>query len=123
LLLACLDIAGVSLAIFLSSSFTISSAINIFSHYTGPTIFTITFILIFFYIFNLYDTSRFKALGETVLRVFAGIIFANLFTGSLFYLLGHWNFPKLIFFLQIVFFCGFFNLDSLGIFIFLRYQT
>ena len=103
LLLAVLDIVGICSAIFLSTALTLSSTINIFSHYTGPTIFTITFTLIFFYIFNLYDTSRFKALGETVLRVFAGIIFANLFTGSLFYLLGHWNFPKLIFFLQIVF--------------------
>lgn len=100
ILLTFFDLAGVCLAIFLSATITLKPTTNIFSYHTGPTFFTIIFTLFFFYIFNLYDLTRLKALGETFLRVCAGVILSSLATAAVFYLLGHWQFPQSLFFLE-----------------------
>jgi len=102
-LLLFFDIILLSFSIFLSTYFTSFSPVNIFSYYTGPTVFTIIFTLLSLYTFNLYESSRFKSTGEMILRVTTGIVFANLFLGFLFYVLGHWTFPKPIFFLETIF--------------------
>ena len=84
-LLLFFDIILLSFSIFLSTYFTSFSPVNIFSYYTGPTVFTIIFTLLSLYTFNLYESSRFKSTGEMILRVTTEIVFANLFLGFLFY--------------------------------------
>ncbi len=96
-LLFVLDIFCIYVSIKLAAIITMPTNVTIFSYFTGPAIFTICATIALFYIFNLYDLQRLKIKGETIIRVFVGILIANISVAALFFILGHWQFsPKLL---------------------------
>ncbi len=102
-LLFFLDIIFIYFSIQLSALITMSERVNIWVHFTGPTIFTFIAIISIFYIFNLYDLQRLKIRGESLIRTSTGVIIANISVAALFYLLGHWQFSQAMFLYQILF--------------------
>lgn len=94
------DLLTISLSIHLSSLLVLGPHINIFTYHTGPTVFILLASILSFYIFNLYDTSRFKKSGETAIRLAAGVGLANILAGFVSYVFGHWQFPQWLFILQ-----------------------
>lgn len=96
------DTLTILLSIYLSSLIVLGPEINIFTYHTGPTIFILLCSLLSFYIFNLYDASRFNRSGETGIRLGAAIGLANVLAGFISYVLGHWQFPQWLFILQAI---------------------
>ncbi len=102
-LLFILDIIFIYLSIKFATIITEPENVNIWTHFTGPTIFTFISIISIFYIFNLYDLQRLKIKGESLIRACTGVVIANIAVAALFYLLGHWQFSQNLFLYQILF--------------------
>ncbi|MGX9367388.1 sugar transferase [Desulfoplanes sp. PS50] len=96
------DLLTIALSIYLSSLLVLGPQINIFTYHTGPTVFILLASILSFYIFNLYDSSRFKKSGETAIRLAAGVGLANVLAGFVSYVFGHWQFPQWLFILQAI---------------------
>jgi FlaA1/EpsC-like NDP-sugar epimerase len=88
------DLLTIAFSIHISSLLVLGSQVNIFAYHTGPTVFILLATVLSFYIFNLYDTSRFKKSGETAIRLAAGVGLANILAGFISYVFGHWQFPQ-----------------------------
>jgi sugar transferase (PEP-CTERM system associated) len=96
------DLLTIAFSIHISSLLVLGPQINIFSYHTGPTVFILLASILSFYIFNLYDSSRFKKSGETAIRLAAGVGLANVLAGFVSYVFGHWQFPQWLFILQAI---------------------
>ena len=96
------DLLTIAVSIHISSLLVMGPQINIFTYHTGPTVFILLASVLSFYIFNLYDTSRFKKSGETAIRLAAGVGLANILAGFVSYVFGHWQFPQWLFILQAI---------------------
>jgi sugar transferase (PEP-CTERM system associated) len=94
------DLLTISLSIHISSLIVLGPQINIFTYHTGPTVFILLASVLSFYIFDLYETSKFKKSGETAIRLAAGVGLANVLAGFVSYVFGHWQFPQWLFILQ-----------------------
>jgi FlaA1/EpsC-like NDP-sugar epimerase len=63
--------------------------------------------------------QRLKRTGETIIRVGTGIILASFSLAALFYILGHWTFPKKLYLYEILFsFIGLTSLRLIGVALF-----
>ncbi len=102
-LLFILDVLFIYVSIKLATILTTSYNINIWTHYTGPTFFTLFAIITTLYVFNLYDLQRIKIKGETIIRTCVGVIIANIVVAALFFILDHWQFSRKLFVYQTVF--------------------
>jgi sugar transferase (PEP-CTERM system associated) len=96
------DLLAIAFSIHISSLLVLGSQINIFAYHTGPTVFILLASVLSFYIFNLYDASRFRKSGETAIRLAAGVGLANILAGFISYVFGHWQFPQWLFILQAI---------------------
>ena len=75
---------------------------DIFRTHTGASTFSLLFYLIMLYVFDLYDAHRPVLSRETAVRTTGAVGSAGLFLALLFYLLGHWEFGRGIFLIQMV---------------------
>ena len=121
LLIFFLDIVIIYLSVQFATFFTAPTSRNILEYYTGPFVFTVTLTTLIFYIFSLYDLQRLTRFGETIIRVGTGVFISNFMLAALFYILGHWTFPKRIFLYQSL--ASFVGFTSLRVFITLFFPS
>ena len=103
LCIAIVDLLLLLLATQLASSVVLTPTINAVQHFTGPTVFSITAYLFFFYIFELYSSSIISRWRESLFRIIWSFVLGFVGTGFIFYSLGHWQYPQWVFLLQAVF--------------------
>ena len=108
-LLQCIDIACLLLALFLTGLITIQNDLSVFHDYTGASLFTLFFYMLFFYILDAYSvgTEDFK---ETIGRVLIACILGIISSATASYTFDHWRFDRetlvLLFTLSLIFNLG-----------------
>ena len=92
-LLQTLDLVCILLALSISGFLTVESDLSIFHDYTGATLFTIFFYMLFFYILDAYSvgTEDFK---ETIGRVLVACILGIISSATASYAFQHWRFDR-----------------------------
>ena len=92
-LLQTLDLVCILLALSVSGFLTVESDLSIFHDYTGATLFTIFFYMLFFYILDAYSvgTEDFK---ETIGRVLVACILGIISSATASYAFQHWRFDR-----------------------------
>lgn len=93
-LLQCLDIICLMLALTITGLITITPDLSVFKDYTGASLFTIFFYMLFFYILDAYNVGHEdfrETAGRVILACFLGVISSA--TAS--YTFEHWRFDRL----------------------------
>ena len=92
-LLQVLDFFCILLALAVSSLLTIEPGLSIFDDYTGATLFTFFFYMLFFYILNGYAVGT-EDFRETIGRVLLACILGIIFSATASYAFQHWRFER-----------------------------
>jgi sugar transferase (PEP-CTERM system associated) len=92
-LLQGLDLFCIFLALVLSSLLTIEPELSIFDDYTGATLFTVFFYMLFFYILNAYAVGT-EDFRETVGRVLVACTLGIISSATASYAFQHWRFDR-----------------------------
>ena len=91
-LLQVLDFACILLALGVSS-FTLEPDLNIFDDYTGASLFTVFFYLLFFYILDAYKVGN-EDFKETMGRVMVACLLGIISSATASYAFQHWRFDR-----------------------------
>ena len=94
------DVALILLGTYLSPLIRFGGTVDVFSHYTGATVFTLIVYLVILYVFDLYNIGRFFRSQGTALRMMVVVGVAGIFASFLFYSLPNWKFGRGIFLIQ-----------------------
>ena len=94
------DVAILVMSMILAFSVRTGYAVNILSHLTGASTFTILICLLTFYILDLYNlTYNFLTLSYGI-KVLVAVLTGSVLTAMVFYLLPHWQLSRDIFLIQ-----------------------
>lgn len=108
-LLQVLDLFCLLLALVISGLTTIAPDLSIFQDYTGASLFTIFFYLLFFYILDAYSVGM-EDFKETIGRVLVACILGIISSATASYAFDHWRFDRetlsLLFALSLLFCLG-----------------
>ena len=92
-LLQTLDLVCILLALSISGFLTVESDLSIFHDYTGATLFTIFFYMLFFYILDAYSVGN-EDFKETIGRVLVACILGIISSATASYAFQHWRFDR-----------------------------
>ena len=92
-LLQMLDLVCILLALSVSGFLTVESDLSIFHDYTGATLFTIFFYMLFFYILDAYSVGN-EDFKETIGRVLVACILGIISSATASYAFQHWRFDR-----------------------------
>ena len=92
-LLQTLDLVCILLALSISGFLTVESDLSIFHDYTGATLFTIFFYMLFFYILDAYSVGN-EDFKETVGRVLVACLLGIISSATASYAFQHWRFDR-----------------------------
>ena len=92
-LLQTLDLVCILLALSVSGFLTVESDLSIFHDYTGATLFTIFFYMLFFYILDAYSVGN-EDFKETIGRVLVACILGIISSATASYAFQHWRFDR-----------------------------
>ena len=92
-LLQMLDLVCILLALSISGFLTVESDLSIFHDYTGATLFTIFFYLLFFYILDAYSVGN-EDFKETIGRVLVACLLGIISSATASYAFQHWRFDR-----------------------------
>lgn len=92
-LLQCIDLFCIIIALIITGLVTISSDLSILDDYTGASLFTIFFYMLFFYILDAYSVGL-EDFRETVGRVLVACMLGILFSATASYAFDHWRFDR-----------------------------
>ena len=92
-LLQVLDLFCILLALTVSGLTTIAPDLSVFDDYTGATLFTIFFYMLFFYILDAYSVGQ-EDFKETTGRVLVACILAIISSATASYAFQHWRFDR-----------------------------
>ncbi|WP_374288022.1 sugar transferase [Desulfovibrio desulfuricans] len=92
-LLQLLDLVCILLALSISGFLTVESDLSIFHDYTGATLFTIFFYMLFFYILDAYSVGN-EDFKETVGRVLVACLLGIISSATASYAFQHWRFDR-----------------------------
>ena len=92
-LLQVLDLLCILLALAISGLTTIAPDLSVFDDYTGATLFTIFFYMLFFYILDAYSVGQ-EDFKETVGRVLVACLLAIISSATASYAFQHWRFDR-----------------------------
>ena len=92
-LLQTLDLICILLALSVSGFLTVESDLSIFHDYTGATLFTIFFYMLFFYILDAYSVGN-EDFKETIGRVLVACILGIISSATASYAFQHWRFDR-----------------------------
>ena len=108
-LLQMLDLVCILLALSISGFLTVESDLSIFHDYTGATLFTIFFYMLFFYILDAYSVGN-EDFKETIGRVLVACLLGIISSATASYAFQHWRFDRetvaLLFLLSLCFSLG-----------------
>lgn len=108
-LLQCVDIFCLLLALAISGITTIAPDLAVFQDYTGASLFTIFFYMIFFYILDAYNVGQ-EDFRETIGRILVACILGIISSATASYAFDHWRFDRetllLLFTLSFIFCIG-----------------
>lgn len=99
LILRILDMAGIIMALQISSVFMLPPYLTIFSDYTGASTFTLIIFFLSYYMLDCYNLGQ-EELRDSLLRVVMAVVIGIIGAGFTFYSFEHWRFPKTMFLLQ-----------------------
>ena len=99
LILRIIDMAGIIMALQISSVFMLPPYLTIFSDYTGASTFTLVIFFLSFYMLDCYNLGQ-EELRDSLLRVVMAVVIGIIGAGFTFYSFEHWRFPKTMFLLQ-----------------------
>ncbi len=104
-LLQMLDLFCILLALTISGMTTIAPDLSVFDDYTGASLFTVFFYMLFFYILDAYNVGN-EDFKETTGRVLVACLLAIISSATASYAFQHWRFDrKTIFLLFALSFC------------------
>ena len=92
-LLQMLDLVCILLALSVSGFLTVESDLSIFHDYTGATLFTIFFYMLFFYILDAYSVGN-EDFKETIGRVLVACLLGIISSATASYAFQHWRFDR-----------------------------
>ena len=92
-LLQTLDLVCILLALSISGFLTVESDLSIFHDYTGATLFTIFFYMLFFYILDAYSVGN-EDFKETIGRVLVACLLDIISSATASYAFQHWRFDR-----------------------------
>ncbi|HZF62623.1 MAG TPA: sugar transferase [Desulfovibrio sp.] len=92
-MLQVLDLVCILLALSISGFLTVESDLSIFHDYTGATLFTIFFYMLFFYILDAYSVGN-EDFKETVGRVLVACLLGIISSATASYAFQHWRFDR-----------------------------
>ena len=92
-LLQALDLICIILALSISGAFTVDPGLSIFHDYTGATLFTIFFYMLFFYILDAYSVGN-EDFKETMGRVLVACLLGIISSATASYAFQHWRFDR-----------------------------
>ena len=92
-LLQVLDFFCILLALSISGLLTVESDLSIFHDYTGATLFTIFFYMLFFYILDAYSVGS-EDFKETIGRVLVACLLGIISSATASYAFQHWRFDR-----------------------------
>ncbi len=92
-LLQMLDLVCILLALSISGFLTVESDLSIFHDYTGATLFTIFFYMLFFYILDAYSVGN-EDFKETIGRVLVACLLGIISSATASYAFQHWRFDR-----------------------------
>lgn len=92
-LLQTFDLVCILLALSVSGFFTVEPDLSIFHDYTGATLFTIFFYMLFFYILDAYSVGN-EDFKETVGRVLVACLLGIISSATASYAFQHWRFDR-----------------------------
>ena len=108
-LLQMLDLVCILLALSISGFLTVESDLSIFHDYTGATLFTIFFYMLFFYILDAYSVGN-EDFKESVGRVLVACLLGIISSATASYAFQHWRFDResvvMLFLLSLAFSVG-----------------
>lgn len=92
-LLQCLDILCLLLALTISGLTTIAPDLGVFQDYTGASLFTVFFYMLFFYILDAYSVGL-EDFRDTTGRVLLACCLGIIFSATASYAFDHWRFDR-----------------------------
>lgn len=92
-LLQVLDLICILLALAISGMTTIAPDLSVFDDYTGASLFTIFFYMLFFYILDAYNVGN-EDFKETTGRVIVACLLAIISSATASYAFQHWRFDR-----------------------------
>lgn len=98
-LLQALDFLCLLLALALSGILTLTPDLEVFTDYTGATLFTIFFYMFFFYVLDAYSVGM-EDFRETTGRVLVACLLGSFCSAVASYAFDHWRFDRLTLLLQ-----------------------
>ena len=108
-MLQLLDLVCILLALSITGFLTVESDLSIFHDYTGATLFTIFFYMLFFYILDAYSVGN-EDFKETVGRVLVACLLGIISSATASYAFQHWRFDRetvvMLFLLSLAFSLG-----------------
>lgn len=108
-LLQCIDIGCIVLALVISGFITIEPDLEVFKDYTGASLFTIFFYMLFLYILDAYSIAM-EDFRDTAARVLIACILGIISSATASYAFDHWRFDRvtliLLFSLSLIFCLG-----------------
>lgn len=108
-LLQCLDILCLFLALAITGLITIAPDLSVFQDYTGASLFTVFFYMLFFYILDAYNVGH-EDFRETAGRVLLACLLGIISSATASYAFEHWRFDRqtllLLFTLSMIFCLG-----------------
>ena len=108
-MLQLLDLVCILLALSITGYLTVESDLSIFHDYTGATLFTIFFYMLFFYILDAYSVGN-EDFKETIGRVLVACLLGIISSATASYAFQHWRFDRetvaLLFMLSLCFSLG-----------------
>ncbi len=108
-LLQCLDIFCILLALTISGMTTIAPDLSVFQDYTGASLFTLFFYMLFLYILDAYSVGL-EDFRDTTGRVLIACVLGIISSATASYAFDHWRFDRetllLLFTLSLVFCLG-----------------
>lgn len=108
-MLQLLDLVCILLALSITGFLTVESDLSIFHDYTGATLFTIFFYMLFFYILDAYSVGN-EDFKESVGRVLVACLLGIISSATASYAFQHWRFDRetvaMLFLLSLAFSIG-----------------
>ena len=96
------DIGFILLATQLAPFFRLGEFLNIFVRNTGAFVFTTLWLILMFYIFDLYNLTRIFRFKDIAIRSLSAVICAYIGSAFFFYSLQHWKFGRGIILIQMI---------------------
>ncbi len=93
-LLQCVDIFCLVLALAISGLTTIEPDLEVFKDYTGASLFTVFFYMLFLYILDAYNMAQ-EDFRDTAARVLISCLLGIVSSATASYAFDHWRFDRL----------------------------